>query len=66
MDPEPTEGEETDGFLTNSTDIKNTELKSPALSVDETLTNAAASNERGKVFTSEKREQFDFLCPRRG
>lgn len=37
--------EETDGFYTNSTNIKNTELKSLAVSLDETVRNGGAFNE---------------------
>lgn len=38
-------GEETDGFYTNSTNIKNTELKSLAVSLDETVRNGGTFNE---------------------
>lgn len=37
--------EETDGFYTNSTNIKNTELKSLAVSLDETVRNGGTFNE---------------------
>lgn len=36
---------ETDGFYTNSANIKNTELKSLAVSLDETVRNGGAFNE---------------------
>lgn len=43
--PSANRDEETDGFYTNSTNIKNTELKSLAVSLDETVRNGGTFNE---------------------